>query len=499
MTQDRSSATVKTAMSPVATEHLFDRLAAASRPWLFIITGGMIAGVASLDWCLGQAVSLGAFYVPSILLLSVALSRVQMLLVAALCATLRVSFNPPRTLAEGILTGAFAFLAYGIIGTFASELMRNRREIQQHLTEIQRQQALRLTAEEQLRLLADSSPAAIFTLDEHAKILSANKATRELLGLMDRETLIGLPVSGKLPVLADALKLDTGETGFRTVSQVQGKRFDGTPFLAQACFSTYKAEDGSSRLAAIAFDSTEDTREREEQSQHQLLESNRIIAGAVAHEVRNVCGAMSVVYSNLESITGGVDNRDYAALGNLINGLGKLAHLELHGVEESRGSSADIRDVLNQLRILVNPAWQGEDAQVEWPEMPHPLLAAVDPFTVLQAFLNIINNSLSAVSNAEERRLTILIAVRDGLVDVIFTDTGSGVTDPDALFQPFRTGASKVGLGLYISRALLRRHGGDVRYEPLSTGARFIVEVPLHGVSTDVAITNKRNPALAGR
>lgn len=486
-------------MSPGGREHLFDRLAEVSRPRLFIITGGMIAGVAWLDWYFGLSVSLGAFYVPSILLLSIALSRTQMLLVATLCAMLRVSFNPPRTLAEGILTGAFAFLAYGIIGVFASELMRNRREIQRHLTEIQRQQALRNKAEEQLRLLADGSPAAIFTLNEHAKILSANKATRELLGLVAGESLVGLPVSGNLPVLAEALKLDTGETRFRTVSQVQGKRFDGTPFLAQACFSTYKAEDGSLRLAAIAFDSTEDTREREEQSQHQLLESNRIIAGAVAHEVRNVCSAMLVVYSNLESITGGADNRDYAALGSLISGLGKLAHLELHGGEEPRGSSADIRDVLNQLRILVSPAWQEEDAQVEWPELLRPLLAAVDPFTVLQAFLNIVNNSLSAVSDAEERRLTILIEVRGGLVEVIFSDTGSGVTDPDALFQPFRTGASKVGLGLYISRALLRRHGGDVRYEPLSTGARFIVEVPLHGVSTDVAITNKRDPALAGR
>lgn len=486
-------------MSPNRTEHALDRLMAAPRRQFIVLATTMILTVAWVDWYLGQAVSLGAFYVPAVLLLSVVLSRAQILSVAALCATLRVLFNPRETLTESILTGILAFLVFGIMGMFASELIRNRREIQQYLTEIERQQALRAQAEEQLRLLADSSPAAIFTLNERAEVLSANKATCELLGLHRLDTLLGKGVGENLPVLAEALKLDGGEAGFRTVSQVQGKRSDGTPFLAQAFFSTYTAEDGARRLAAIAFDSTEETREREEQSQHQLRESNRIIAGAVAHEVRNVCSAMSVVYSNLLNLPGVVDNRDYAALGSLISGLGKLARLELHGDEESQGGRADVRDVLNQLRILVDPAWQDEGARVEWPELDRPLLAAADSFTLLQAFLNIVNNSLSAVAGARQRTLTITNEVEGGLVHIVFSDTGAGVSNPDTLFQPFRTGASKVGLGLYISRALLRRHGGDVRYEHTSIGARFIVEVPLHGVSVDVPNSNKRNPAFAGR
>jgi PAS domain S-box-containing protein len=459
----------------------------------------MIFVIAWLDWYLGDAITLGALYLLPVILLSATASRLQLLSLAAFCAILRVYFNPPMTLIEGVANGGFALAAYGLIGLFASDLMRSRREVQMHLVEIEREQVLRIKAEEQLRLLADSSPAAIFTLNERGEILSANRATRELLSVPESDPLVGLAVAGNLPVLAEALKLDTGEAAFRTVAQVQGKRSDGKPFLAQACFSTYKDDGGARRLAAIAFDSTEDTREREEQSQHQLLESNRIIAGAVAHEVRNVCSAMSVVYANLQSISGVPEHRDYSALGSLINGLGTLARLELHGSEESRGSSADIRDVLNQLRILVEPAWHEEEAQVEWPELSRPLLAAVDSFTLLQAFLNIANNSLSAVADAGQKRLTISNTIHEGLAHIRFVDTGRGVSDPDTLFQPFRSGASSVGLGLYISRALMRRHGGDVRYEPASTGARFIVEVPLYGVSTDVPIANKRNPAFAGR
>ncbi len=136
---------------------------------------------------------------------------------------------------------------------------------------------------------------------------------------------------------------------------------------------------------------------------------------------------------------------------------------------------------------------------MEWPELLQPLLAAVDSFTLLQAFLNIANNSLSAVAGTSQARLTISNELQEGAVHIIFSDTGTGVADPDTLFQPFRTGAAKVGLGLYISRALLRRHGGDVRYQPTTAGARFIVEVPLHGVGTDVPNSNKRDPALADR
>jgi hypothetical protein len=30
---------------------------------------------------------------------------------------------------------------------------------------------------------------------------------------------------------------------------------------------------------------------------------------------------------------------------------------------------------------------------------------------------------------------------------------------------------------LYVSRAVIRSYGGDLRYEPTSTGCRFVVEL----------------------
>jgi signal transduction histidine kinase len=60
-------------------------------------------------------------------------------------------------------------------------------------------------------------------------------------------------------------------------------------------------------------------------------------------------------------------------------------------------------------------------------------------------------------------------------------DTGSGVEHPERLFRPFQPGAQSTGLGVYLSRALMRSFRGDLRYEPESrSGARgstFVVEL----------------------
>ena len=60
---------------------------------------------------------------------------------------------------------------------------------------------------------------------------------------------------------------------------------------------------------------------------------------------------------------------------------------------------------------------------------------------------------------------------------VRFRDTGPGVARPEELFRPFHAGAHSAGLGLYISRAILRAHGGGVRYEPEPEGSCFAIEL----------------------
>ena len=494
-------------MTRFSANQLLDRLSSTSPAWLLGLAATVLIVISALDWILGVAVTLGALYLLPVLLVSGILPRAQLLSVAFLCAILRLLGAPPITLVEGVMNGLFAITAYALIGVFAAELIRSRRETALHLSEIERQHELRVRAEEELRLLAESSPAAVFTLNENGEILSANRATRELLGATHPNDLMGASIAANLPVLMDALQLDKGLAAFRTVSQVQGSRFDGSPFFAQACFSTYRTDDGRPRLAAIAFDATEDLREREEQNLQQMSESNRIAAGAVAHEVRNICGAMSALYANLEAIPEAGRSRDFEGLGRLIEGLGKLAELELTRREDPLTGSADLRDVLNLLRILIAPAWEDDGAAIEWPDFQQPILVAVDAFALLQVFLNIANNSRRALAQNDQKQMRIRLQEHAAVVSIRFEDSGPGVSNRDQLFQPFRSGIGatgvrsdgSAGLGLYICRGLIRRYGGDLRYEEAPTGgAGFLIEAPLFGVEKDVYFGFANDPALAG-
>jgi PAS domain S-box-containing protein len=126
-------------------------------------------------------------------------------------------------------------------GLFTSEVLRNRR--------------LSLSSQERLRVLVETSPAAIVTIDERGFIELANLAAIELMAPRDGH-LIGYPIAAFLPELHHALRWED-RPQFRTAMQCRGHRGNGETFLADVWFSSYK--DGvAPKLAAIIADVSEE-------------------------------------------------------------------------------------------------------------------------------------------------------------------------------------------------------------------------------------------------
>ncbi|MGB7283655.1 MAG: ATP-binding protein, partial [Candidatus Acidiferrum sp.] len=92
-----------------------------------------------------------------------------------------------------------------------------------------------------------------------------------------------------------------------------------------------------------------------------------------------------------------------------------------------------------------------------------------------QVFLNLSLNSHRAMETTDTKRLTISTSVETDSVVIRFEDTGGGVTAPEGLFKPFQQGADAAGLGLYVSRAILRSFGGELAFEPRADGCCFAV------------------------
>ena len=206
--------------------------------------------------------------------------------------------------------------------------------------------------------------------------------------------------------------------------------------------------------------------------------NNRIIAGAVSHEIRNVAGAIAMVFSGLRRSPAWTDSDDAKALGALIEALHKIAATDLQSKARLTLNQVDLREVLTQLRIIVEPAWRAIDGAVLLDVPLQTPLVLADANGLLQALLNLSQNSLRAVASSDKRMLRLSVEPSNGRVLVRVEDTGPGVRDPKRLFEPFQQGADHVGLGLYVSRALLRSFGGDLRFEGGEGGpARFVAEL----------------------
>jgi PAS domain S-box-containing protein len=367
------------------------------------------------------------------------------------------------------------WLAFLGAGLFTSELMRNRQSTVEHRRLIAEQSSLRQEAEEQLRAVIESSPAAVVTLDAAGRILLANQAAHVLLDT-GGAPLAGQPVGRYLPVFADILKAGGATRRFRSVVEFRGVRSGGDMFLAHAWFSTYETPSGP-RLAAIVLDASDHLRDREALGLDSVLRASRILMGAVSHEVRNLSAAAGVAHANLASVPGLDGNEDFKALGTLISGLKEIATSELRLASEKPPDCVDLIPIFDELRILIEPLYRESGIDIRWDIGPGLPLVRGDHHGLLHVLLNLAQNSQRAMQKTFEKRLALEATSHDGTVLVRFRDTGAGVPVPDRLFQPFQPGSEATGLGLYVSRAIVRSFAGDLRYEPQAAGSCFVIEL----------------------
>jgi PAS domain S-box-containing protein len=442
--------------------------------------GLLILGIALLDWKVKDNVyiTFGLLYILPILLAAGCLTRLQTLGLAVLCTLLRESFSPYPWDQWFSASVGLTLLAFAVAGLFAGELIRNRQLVLVHSRQLEEQIALRQDAEEQMRVLIESNPAAIFTVDANGQVVLANDAAHRLLG--SAAPLQGQPIAAYLPALATVPAVDGARSHFRTSMECTGRRRDGGSFLADIWFATYNTRSGP-RLAAVVLDASEQLRDRESIGLHSLMNTSRILVGAVLHEVRNLCAAAGVAHTNLKRLPELEENEDFQALGTLVKGLGRFASSELGGASNLSAASVALRSVLDELEIVLGPSFEEDGAQIHV-QVPDALpLVRVDHQSLMQVFLNLAQNSLRALHEAPHKELNIIASVENGSVLVRFRDNGSGVTAPERLFRPFQPEAETTGLGLYVSRALVRAQRGDLYYEPQTSGTCFVVRLPLAG------------------
>ena len=209
-----------------------------NRNRVLAISGVIILIIAVVDWRTKPYVSLGFLYLFPIMFAAAFLPRWLVAVIGFVCAYLAEEFS---ALEPSSVRLSFVTLALVGCGLFVAELVRNRR--------------LSLESQARLKVLVETSPAAIVTVDEGGFIELANAAAVELLSPRNG-SLIGDPIAAFLPELHHALRWEEAPQ-FRASMQCRGHRGNGEAFTADVWFSTYK-EGSKPKLAAIIADVSEE-------------------------------------------------------------------------------------------------------------------------------------------------------------------------------------------------------------------------------------------------
>lgn len=196
----------------------------------------------------------------------------------------------------------------------------------------------------------------------------------------------------------------------------------------------------------------------DESKRRQYLTTMRAEADRLAVLVQNV-----LAYARLER--GGAANRPQATtLGELLERVGERL--------SQRAAQSGMR-----LEVETGDTRQTSAARL-----------CVDVSAVDQVLFNLVDNACKFCANADDRRIHLGAAHVGGSVVLSLSDHGPGIEAQDArrLFRPFTKSAHEaahtapgVGLGLALSRRLVRSMGGDLSIDTRHDGgARFVLTLP---------------------
>lgn len=142
----------------------------------------------------------------------------------------------------------------------------------------------------------------------------------------------------------------------------------------------------------------------------------------------------------------------------------------------------DLQDVATRMLRFLEPAFADAGVVASAPRTgaAPPVRAICDPQLVEQILLNLLKNSIEALTPGQH--VTVSAGVEHGDAYLEVADDGPGLAEEAQrqLFQPFSTtkGESGTGLGLAVSRQLARALGGDLEHVPGPRGTRWRLTLP---------------------
>jgi two-component system phosphate regulon sensor histidine kinase PhoR len=370
-------------------------------------------------------------------------------------------------------------LVEGLVGQMAAAVRIARLRKERSRLEAAEAAARAVAAErEQAASVLEAVGDGIFLLDEDGCVRFWNRAAAVVTGLRGREVR-GRPLADTLeswPELVGRIPVAEGRSSPRSVTlpvAVGGREL----------WLSFVAVRGSAGVVYAFRDLTTERRLEEEKTD---------LVATISHELRT---PMAAVYGAAETLLRRDDlpperQRELLAmiagqatrLTAIVESVLLTSRLDRDAVDVQR-EPVDVaelaRATLEAMRPQLPPS-----VELALEVGPDEVRAAGDADRIQQVLVNLLDN---AVKYGEGSPVTVRVQPVDGVVRLSVEDSGPGLSTAEQarIFDKFyrvgpqltRTGGT--GLGLYISRELVRRMGGrlDVRSEA-GAGATFVLELP---------------------
>jgi PAS domain S-box-containing protein len=338
-------------------------------------------------------------------------------------------------------------------------------------------------SEQELRTTLESIGDGVITCDATGRVQMMNPVARELTGWSQSEA-SGQPLEKVFHIINETSRktVETPVSKVKRLDRIVGVanhtvlvRKDGTELNIADSGAPIRDKKGEIRGIVLVF--RDITMERK--TQDALIANEKLavagrLAATIAHEIHNPLDSVSNLLYLLRN--GASQDESVHFMDMAEQELARVTQISRAMLGLYRESKApvvvDLREMLQEILLLMERRFIELGATAST-NMPEPICVAAFPAELRQVFTNLITNAAEAAS--PRGMVTVSLGPQAAGTDgsgqkmaagatVTITDNGAGIS-PEVephLFQPFFTtkGERGTGLGLWVSRGIINKHGG---------------------------------------
>jgi PAS domain S-box-containing protein len=340
-------------------------------------------------------------------------------------------------------------------------------------------------SEQRLRTTLDSIGDGVITCDAAGRIQMMNPVARELTGWSQSEA-NGQPLEKVFHIVNETSRktVETPVSKVKRLDRVVGVanhtvlvRKDGTEL--NIADSGAPIRDKNGEIIGIVLVFRDITMERK--TQDALIANEKLavagrLAATIAHEIHNPLDSVSNLIYLMRNGATPEESRQFMDMAEQeLARVTQISRAMLGLYRESKAPVVtDLKEMLQEILLLMERRFIELNVMVS-AHMPQTVSVQAFPAELRQVFTNLITNAAEAASPGGKVEVSVTPdkASTDASgqkmqpgATVTIADNGSGIR-PEVqshLFQPFFTtkGERGTGLGLWVSRGIINKHGGTI-------------------------------------